>query len=63
MNKQECDILNALLKEPYTNQRALSKQVGHSLGIVNRCIKSLSDMNFLDEELRPTEEAIRIFGS
>ena len=62
MNKQECDVLSALLKEPYTNQRELAKQCGHSLGTVNKCIKSLLEMNYLNEELQPTEEAIRIFG-
>ena len=44
MNKQESDILNALLLEPYVNQRLLVELSGHSLGIVNRAIKSLIDL-------------------
>lgn len=61
MNKQECDIMNALLQEPYINQRILSNQTGHSLGVVNRCIKSLIQNGYLDEEIRPTEKAIEEF--
>ena len=32
MNKQESDILNALLLEPFINQRVLAEVSGHSLG-------------------------------
>ena len=46
MNKQESDILNALLQEPFINQRILSEVSGHSLGIVNRSLKELiKDVN------------------
>ena len=41
MNKQECDILEALHAEPYINQRVLSDLSGHSLGIVNRSLRQL----------------------
>ena len=41
MNKQESDILNALLLEPFINQRILAEVSGHSLGVVNRSLKEL----------------------
>ena len=41
MNTQECDILNLILSNTYTNQRTLAEDSGHSLGIVNRSIKTL----------------------
>lgn len=61
MNKQECDIMNALLKEPYINQRVLAGETGHSLGVVNRSIKILMEEGYLDAEVRPTEKALREF--
>lgn len=59
MNKQESDILNALLIEPFVNQRVLSEVSGHSLGVVNRSIKNLIKEGYVDESLRPTELAQR----
>ncbi len=40
MNKQESDILNVLLLEPFINQRVLAEVSGHSLGVVNRSLKN-----------------------
>lgn len=57
MNNQESDILNTLLLEPYINQRILAETCGHSLGIVNRSLKSLIKNGYLDELIRPTEKA------
>lgn len=57
MNKQESDILNILLMEPYINQRILSESCGHSLGVVNRSIKSLIKEGYLDQMVVPTEKA------
>lgn len=59
MNVQKQDILNNLMKEPFINQRILAAQTGHSLGIVNRSIKELIEEGYLDEEIRPTEKALR----
>lgn len=61
MNNQERDILNTLLLEPYINQRILSETCGHSLGIVNRSLKSLVGEGYLDEWIRPTEKATKEF--
>lgn len=57
MNKQESDILNVLFIEPFINQRILSEASGHSLGVVNKCLKSLIGEGFLDDYIRLTEKA------
>ena len=59
MNNSKQDILNNLIKEPFINQRILAAQTGYSLGIVNRSIKELISEGYLDEEIRPTEKALR----
>ena len=59
MNNSKQDILNNLIKEPLINQRILAAQTGHSLGIVNRSLKELISEGYLDEEIRPTEKALR----
>ena len=61
MNKQESDILNVLLLEPFINQRILAEVSGHSLGVVNRSIKELIKADYLDESIRPTMKAIMEF--
>lgn len=62
MNKQECDVLNALRENPYANQRILADACGHSLGVVNRSVKNLRASGYLDEQLRPTSKAIAEFA-
>lgn len=57
MNKQEMDILSSLLIEPFINQRILSELTGHSLGMVNKSIKSLIKNGYLDEEAKLTKKA------
>lgn len=57
MNIQELVILNALLSEPFENQRALAESTGHSLGVVNRSIRSLTEQGFLDKSGHPTDAA------
>ena len=54
MNKQESDILNALLLEPFINQRVLAEVSGHSLGVVNRSLKELIKAGYLNEANCPT---------
>lgn len=61
MNKQESDVLNVLLLEPFINQRILAEVSGHSLGVVNRSIKELIKADYLDESIRPTAKAITEF--
>lgn len=61
MNKQENDILNALYREPFINQRVLAEMSGHSLGVVNRSIRSLMQNGYLDESVGLTEKARSLF--
>ena len=61
MNKQESDIMNTLLLEPFINQRILAEVSGHSLGVVNRSLKELIKMDYLDDDIRPTGKALREF--
>lgn len=61
MNKQESDILNTLLLEPFINQRILAEVSGHSLGVVNRSLKELIKAEYLDDSIRPTMKAITEF--
>lgn len=61
MNKQENDILNALYREPFINQRVLAEMSGHSLGVVNRSIRSLMQNGYLNESVGLTEKAISLF--
>ena len=62
MNKQESDILTALLEEPYINQRILSELSGHSLGIVNRSLKKLIEAGYIDNRINLTEKAYSEFS-
>lgn len=57
MNIQECDILNELAAKPFVNQRILSKDTGHSLGITNRSLKALSEEGYIDQTCGLTEKA------
>ena len=57
MNKQESDILRILFAEPFINQRILSETSGHSLGVVNRSIKTLIAEGYLTEAIQPTAKA------
>ena len=62
MNKQESDILNALLIEPFINQRILAEVSGHSLGVVNRSLKELIKMDYLDDGIRKNAPKSNYFG-
>ncbi len=61
MNIQTLDILNIMHSKSYTNQRDLAKESGHSLGIVNRCIRELMDEGYLDNHMRLTVKAQKTF--
>lgn len=62
MNKQESDILNALLQEPFINQRILAEVSGHSLGVINRSLKELIKVGYIDDYIRLTLKAKREFN-
>ena len=61
MNKQECDVLLAIKKRSYTNQRILAEMTGHSLGVVNRCIKELISQEYLDKDVSLTTKVYKEF--
>lgn len=62
MNKQESDILLFLYQEPFINQRIVSEQTGHSLGVVNRSIKNLMAEGYLDDSCQLTNLAQSTIG-
>ena len=59
MNRQEYDILQNIYLNQFENQRILAKQSGHSLGIVNRSLKSLTIQGYIDEQIQPTNKTLR----
>ena len=63
MNKQESDILRTLFIEPFINQRILSESSGHSLGVVNRSIKTLIAEGYLTEDVNPTSKALHEYNT
>lgn len=59
--KPEFDILLALSLEAYKNQRDLAEKTGYSLGLVNRTVKKLMKMEYLNEEMQLTGQARNMF--
>ena len=57
MNKQELDILRTIVEHGYVNQRILSEMSGHSLGVVNKTLKSLNEKGYIDGNVRLTAMA------
>jgi len=58
MNKQEYDIMNAVIKKSYRNQRELAKYTGYSVGTVNNSLKTLIKNKYLDEKMTVTCKAM-----
>lgn len=61
MNTQAYDILNTLKHMPFSSQRSLAQASGHSLGMVNRCVKDLTKAGYLDSCGALTEQARELF--
>ena len=61
MNKQDMDVLNTLAEEKYVNQRKLAAKCGHSLGVVNRSLRELSEQGYIDNAFRLTDKAKAAF--
>lgn len=57
MNLQESDILRTLIREPFVSQRLLAEASGHSVGVVNRSLRSLMDEGYVGENGQLTEKA------
>lgn len=62
MNKQEFDILNVLGEGSCSGQRLLAERSGHSLGVVNRAVRSLTEQGYLNGAMEPTEKAKALFA-
>lgn len=60
MNRQQRDILKAIINNPNSSQRALSDITGHSLGIVNRSVKELREGGYIDVDMKPMAKAKRL---
>jgi len=57
MNTHEKDILCSILKKSYVNQRSLAESSGHSIGVVNRSLKNLISLGYLDIDNQLTNTA------
>ena len=60
---QECIVLKALKERGYTNQRMLSEETELSIGIVNKSLKSLNEMGFINKDHELTDKAKEFFNS
>lgn len=49
MNKQSSDILLALAKNKFNNQRELAAFTGHALGVINKELRNLEEEGFVKE--------------
>lgn len=60
MNRQEQDILNILARGAFSGQRELAEESGYSLGVVNRCLRSLTETGYVraDGTLTPNGQAL-----
>lgn len=58
LKKQNWDIVAALLKEPFFNQRRLSEISNHSLGIVNKALNELLGKQYINQEMQLTLKAL-----
>ena len=47
MNRQEQDFLNILAGGTFSGQRELAEESGYSLGVVNRCLRSLTETGYV----------------
>lgn len=61
LTKQEYDIMCTLYQEPFINQCILAEISGHSLGVVNRCLKSLIEHGFVNDDIMLTDKARKLF--
>lgn len=52
------DILNILFTEQYVNRSVLAKKSGYSLSLVNRVLKNLIQLGYLDKTISLTEKAV-----
>ena len=61
MNLQEMHVLNSIKENGFISQRNTASITGHSLGIVNKSLKSLIDNGYLNCEYSLTDKSKNIF--
>ena len=61
LSLQDSDILAYLSEEAFVNQRLLSEATGHSLGVVNRSLKNLTEFGYIDDSAKLTSKADKLF--
>ena len=57
MNQAEYDILDALCEHPFSGQKKLVKDSGHSSGIIRRTLKDLIEEGYLTDTCQLTQKA------
>ncbi|MBR4445905.1 MAG: NTP transferase domain-containing protein [Solobacterium sp.] len=57
MNLAEYDVLDALYRHPFVNQRKLVKDSGHSSGVVSKTLKDLMAAGYVTENYTLSEKA------
>ena len=62
LSKQEADVLCALYQHDFINQRLLAESAGHSLGVVNKSIKGLTEKGFLNDRMGITDRGKALFA-
>ena len=61
LKKADADVLYDLREKQFINQRILSENTGHSLGVVNRSLKKLIEFGYINKEIKVTSKASKAF--
>lgn len=56
MNVKECEILKMLLESPYVDKQLISDLSGNPMGVVDRCVRSLTDSGYIDDSMQVTNK-------
>ncbi|WP_461811863.1 phosphotransferase [Faecalimonas sp.] len=59
MNAIDYEIMNALMREAYANQRKLAKLTGYSVGKINQSLKKLKEKGYIDGNKLLTEKTLQ----
>ena len=61
MNKTNLDLLKLIKQHQIHNQRELAELSGYSLGLVNRELKRLRELELVDDTIKLTSKAKTLF--
>ena len=61
MNKTNLDLLKLIKQQDIQNQRELAELSGYSLGLVNRELKRLRELELVDAKFNLTSKAKALF--